>query len=325
MTKYPEVEKICFPVEKVESVEVMENKAMLFNTENAYAIKAIVQREGKDVEKILNFCSNQYKLLRNKSILIPLIEVMEPKFKGIKVRASSHKESQFTVSFSPFVPQISPKSEVILPAIFFENSYDGKLKAKAKGGIVRYMVDELGKVSVTYATYVDGYSFDYVFKHSNEFIYKMENISQLIDKYIENFSKVEALIERMKTVEIADITTDKLKSIVQALIKDTRYPKYLITGQDEKGKEVVAFNADTVISRVRYEMNVFECPLNYWLLYNCLNYVLENADLKMTPKDKSDIDNQIFATIAEFVPDAEDEETPIPTMTINEGDGSSEA
>jgi hypothetical protein len=318
MTKYPEIDKICFPVQKVESTEVMENKAMLFNTENAYAIKAIVQREGKDVEKILNFCSNQYKLLLNKSILLPLVEVMEPKFKGIKVRATSHKESQFTVSFSPFVPQISPNTEVVRPAVFFENSYDGKLKAKAKGGIVRYLVDANGKVSVTYATYVDSLSFDYVFKHSNEFIYRMENISQLIDTYIENFSKVESLIERMKSVEIKDINKEKLKSIVTALIKDTRYPKYLITGEDEKGKDVIAFNADTVLSRVKYEMNIFECPLNYWLLYNSLNYVLENADLKMTPKERADIDNQIFATIAEFIPSDDAQETSLPMMVINE-------
>ena len=87
---------------------------------------------------------------------------------------------------------------------------------------------------------------------------------------------------------------------------------------DEKGKEVVAFNADTVISRVKYEMNVFDCPLNYWLLYNALNYVLENADLKMTPKDRADIDNQIFATIAEFVPTGEDDSNPIPMMILNE-------
>ncbi len=318
MTKYPEIDKICFPVEKVESTEVMENKAMLFNSENTYAIKAIVQREGKGVEKILNFCSTQYKLLLNESILLPLIEVMEPKFKGIKVRATSHKESQFTVSFSPFVPNISPKTEVVRPAVFFENSYDGKLKAKAKGGIVRYLVDANGKVTVTFATYVDGLSFEYVFKHSNELIYRMENISQLIDNYIENFSKVEELIERMKSVEIPDITKDKLTGIVKALLKDTRYPKYLITGQDEKGKEVVAFNADTVISRVRYEMNVFECPLNYWILYNSLNYVLENADLKMTPKERTEVDNQIFATIAEFIPAGEETETPIPVMDINQ-------
>jgi Domain of unknown function (DUF932) len=318
MTKYPQIDKICFPVEKVESIEVMENKATLFNTENAYAIKAYVQREGKTVEKILNFCSKQYKLLLNKSILLPLIEVMEPKFKGIIVRSTSHKESQFTVSFSPFVPTITPKTEVVRPAVFFENSYDGKLKAKAKGGIVRYLVDANGKVSVTYATYVDGLSFDYVFKHSNEFIYKMESISHLIDQYIENFSKVEEMIERMKSVEITDLTKDKLKAIVTALVKGSRYPKYLITGEDEKGKEVVAFNADTVISRVKYEMNVFDCNLNYWLLYNAMNYVLENADLKMTPKDRADIDNQIFATIAEFVPTGEDNENPIPMMILNE-------
>jgi hypothetical protein len=319
MTKYPEIEKICFPVEKVEITSLLVNEATLTNTENTHAIMAVVQREGKNVQKLLNVCSKQYKLLLNQSILLPLIDVMEPKFKGIKVRATSHKESQFTVSFSPFVPSITPKTEVVRPAVFFENSYDGKLKAKAKGGIVRYLVDANGKVSVTYATYVDGLSFDYVFKHSNEFIYKMESISHLIDQYIENFSKVEAMIERMKSVEIADITKDKLKGIVASLIKGSKYPKYLITGEDEKGKEVVAFNADTVISRVKYEMNVFDCPLNYWLLYNALNYVLENADLKMTPKARADIENQIFATIAEFVPSGEDDSNPIPMMVLNMG------
>lgn len=319
MTKYPEIDRICFKVDKFSSVDLMANDETLFNTENEYAIVGEVDREGQKVQKILNFCSNQYKLLRNKTILEPLIEVLEPKFKGIIVRAKSHKESQFTVSFSPFVPKISPNTEVVRPAIYFGNSYDGKVKAHAKGGIVRYLVDANGKVSTTFATYVQGLSFDYVFKHSNEFIYKMERISELIDNYIENFSKVEELIERMKSVEIKDITTEKLKAIVVALTKDTRYPKYLITGHDEKGKEVVAFNEDTVLSRVKYEMNVFETPLNYWILYNSLNYVLENANLKMTPKERADVDNAIFSNIVEFIPsNNEENESKLPTMVLNQ-------
>lgn len=318
MTKYPEIDKICFHAEKVEITSILADQSTLTNSENTHAIIATVQREGKNVQKLVNICSKQYKLLLNQNILLPLIEVMEPRFKGIKVRATSHKESQFTVSFSPFVPTVTPKTEVVRPAIFFENSYDGKLKAKAKGGIVRYLVDTNGKVSVTYSTYLDGLSFDYVFKHSNEFIHKMGSISHLIDQYIDNFSKVEEMIDRMKSVEITDVTKDKLKAIVTILINGSRYPKYLITGEDEKGKEVIAFNADTVISRVKYEMNVFDCPLNYWILYSSMNYVLENADLKMTPKDRADIDNQIFATITEFVPSGEDEKNPIPTMVLNE-------
>src|SRR5579859_455320 len=76
-----EIESVCFPVTKVETVSLFSNPCMEFNSENAYAIVGQPYRATKEghiyqVDKTLNFCSDLYNLLPNKRILEPLEKVM---------------------------------------------------------------------------------------------------------------------------------------------------------------------------------------------------------------------------------------------------------
>lgn len=276
-----QLKSICFPVEKVETKEMLKSVDVGYNSENAYAI---VGRWDKR-EKILNFCSSVYKLIENAVILEPLIPVLEAKFKNLTISVGNDKDSQFTVRMSPIAPSFSRKIEVILPLITFANSYDGKLLAQATGGLARYLVDKQGNVSVMYSSYLKDLSFSYTFKHSNENIYSMEGISKLVDDYITNFHNVEKQIEILKRVTIKSTKSADLEKLIRKLTTGTVFPL----------KEI-----EQAIERIRYESEIFETNPNLWNVYNSLNYILENSESQLTNKMRIDADTKIYANVCEF-------------------------
>lgn len=296
---HPLIKTICFPVNKVSSVEIMKNSNMEFNSENSFAI---VAQLGEGREKTLNFCSDEYNLLLNESILTPLVPILEQKFRGLDITVSSPYDSQFFVHIAPTIPTLSPRSEVIKPSINFTNSYDGHLKARAMGGLVRHLVDEKGKVTKTFTAYLKGYSFLHEFKHSNNMIYTMEEISKQVDLYVADFKKVEDLIDIMKRVDFKSATIEKIEKLVYKLIEGTRFPITSITGITDKGERLIGSNVMSVVERIHYEMLVFESPMTLWILYNALNYVLETCESQLSEKARMEADNRIFANITELIP-----------------------
>ncbi len=289
-----ELRAICFPVSKVPLSAILPNHE--YNSENAFAIVGNVGIKLQpshniplvDRNKVLNFCSDVYKLVENKSILEPLIPVLDQKFKGLEITVDNSKDAQFFVKVSPLLPYISKKSEIILPAISFINSYDGKIKAQAIGGLVRYVVDNKGNVLKNFATYLKGLSFIYEFKHSNTAIYSMLEVSNHIDTYIENFATVQHQIELLKSIDVENATNKNIDNIIRKMAKGTQFPLKSI---------------DDVIDRIVYEMYLFECNFNLWILYNAMNFVLETCEAELSKKLRMEADNKIFANILELIPE----------------------
>lgn len=278
-----QLKSICFPVEKIETREVLKNAEMAYNSENAYAIVGSWPEIGRT--KVLNFCSSVYKLIENALILEPLVPVLESKFKDLKISVGNDKDSQFTVRMSPVIPSFSRKGEVIKPAITFANSYDGKLLAQATGGLVRYTVDKKGVVSEMYSSFLQGLSFSYTFKHSNENIYSMEGISRTIDEYIANFHNVEKQIKMLKRVLVESKSNSDLEKLIRNLTKGTVFPL----------KEI-----EETIQRINYESEIFGTTPNLWTVYNSMNYILEYSESSLTNKMRIDADAKIYANVCEF-------------------------
>jgi len=277
-----DLERICFPVEKIPTIELMKDDKMEFNSENSFAIVGTIG----DRKKTLNFCSSVYALVENVHVLEPLIPVLEGTFKSLDIKAFSEKDAQFFVRMSPTIPSVSPNVEVIKPALTFRNSYDGKILAQATGGLVRYFVDEKGTVNQTYASFLKGLSFSYTFKHSNENIYSMHGIAAELEKYVANFGTVEKQIEFLKAVNIEKATTNKLEKLIRVFSKGAMFPL----------KEI-----EETIDRIHYEGLIFDTDPNLWSIYNAMNYILETSESALTKKMRIDADAKIFENIVEFV------------------------
>lgn len=278
-----QLKSICFPVEKIETREILKNAEMAYNSENAFAIVGNWPELNRT--KVLNFCSSVYKLIENALILEPLVPVLEAKFKDVKINVGNDKDAQFAVRMSPVVPSFSRRGEVIKPAITFANSYDGKLLAQATGGLVRYTVDKEGVVSEMYSSYLKDLSFSYTFKHSNENIYSMEGISLKIDEYIANFHNVEKQIKLLKQVPVKSTKSAQLEKLIRNLTKGTVFPL----------KEI-----EQTIERILYEAEIFGTIPNLWTVYNSMNYILEYSESSLTNKMRIDADTKIYANVCEL-------------------------
>jgi hypothetical protein len=293
MRTYSEkLKTIFFPVEKVPSASIMQNPDMEFNSDNAYAIVATWPAELKPAsnvplpkqrQKTLNFCSDVYQLILNQDVLEPLIPVLEQKFKSLEIIVSNDKDAQFGVRVSPAPESLQKMTEVIVPLVTFTNSYDGKLLAQATGGMVRYLVDDKGNVFQTFSTYLKGLSFVYKFKHNNEGIYTMLELSEKIDQYLAEFHKVTDLIEGMKQITVK---TAGLEKFLRKMADGTIFPL----------KEL-----EETIERIHYESMLLDVEPNLWTVYNAMNYITENTEAALTQKHRMDVNAKVFINMVEHM------------------------
>lgn len=286
-----ELEKIFFDVEKVPSVELSKFDNMEYNSENAYAIVAKWpalndKKEGVLRRKTLNYCSDVYQLILNKDILEPLIPVLESKFKKINIRVGNDKDAQFGVRVSPAPTGLQKMSEEIVPLVTFTNSYDGKVLAQATGGLLRYLVDAKGNVFEMYSTFIKGLSFTYKFKHNNEGIYSMIELSDKVDQHVNEFAKITDLVERMQSVPVKARGADALEKFLRKMADKTIFPL----------KEL-----EETIERVQYESMVLDCDPNLWTVYNSMNYITENSEAALTKKNRMDVNAIILTNIVQYM------------------------
>ena len=277
-----ELKDIFFNVEKVPSVELAANKNMEYNSDMAYAIKA---NWPNGREKTLNYCSDIYALIRNQDVLEPLIPVLEEKFKHLDVYVGVDKDSQFSVRISPVVPSVTIREEVIVPLITFTNSYDGKVLAQATGGLTRHMVDDKGNVFTTWSTFMHGLSFSYKFKHNNEGIYSMTELSTRIDQYLGEFIKVEEQVALMKTF-IVNKRGDKMTEFIETMAKGSIFPLK---------------DLEETLERIEYESMVLDCDPNLWTIYNSMNYITEGTEKALTKKMRMDVDAKVYVNMLEYM------------------------
>lgn len=285
-----ELDQIFFHVEKVESASIAANKNMEYNSDNSFAILAKWETKSESItqentirEKTLNYCSDVYQLVRNQDVLKPLIPVLEEKFKFVDLYVSNDKDAQFSVRVSPVAPSVSVRNEVVLPLITFTNSYDGKVQAQATGGMVRHLVDEKGIVHITFSTYLKGLSFSYKFKHNNERVYDMLDLSGKIDTYLADFSNVTEQVENMKKFEI------KHKSIEDFLTKMAQGTIFPLKDLEE------------TLGRVHYESMILDTEPNLWTIYNSMNYITEYTEKSLTKKMRMDVDAKIYVNMLEYM------------------------
>lgn len=281
-----ELAPLFFPVAKVPTVSIMKNDAMEFNSDNSYAIVATIPTATGTREKALNFCSDIYALIENKDVLLPLIPVLEEKFHAVNIKVKAEKHSQFTVRVAPVVPGFSPRTSIVRPSVTFTNSYDGKLLAQAKGGLVRYFTKSDGTVETTYSTFVPGVSFSYTFKHNSEHIYSMTAISELFKNYVAEFSLVEGQIALMQNTMLKRTGPKTLgPKLVSDMAKGTLFPLKQI---------------EDCIDRIMYEAEVLDEDVNLWTVYNAMNYIIETSENALSTKMRSDSEAKVYANVYEY-------------------------
>lgn len=259
---------ILFHTEKVDSTKIA--PGFQFKSKDAYSI--VGYPEGGKV--VLNTCSDKYNIIKNEEVLMPLMELVENQFDQSSLRVLNEDDARFQVSIVP--RKQKAVLDEILPRFQFNNSYDGTVKATLSGGLYRTVCENGAAIPVK------GKTFTYSFKHNDREILMpetWEQITLIMQTFIHEFPAIEDSINKMKSVKIeVGELTKVLETIASA---SNLFPKKGIAKAFE---------------RAQIESVMLKEPMNLWLAYNGLNYVLnhDREDLKIVQHVRNSIDEKLI-------------------------------
>jgi tetrahydromethanopterin S-methyltransferase subunit B len=252
---------ILFEVELINTTEIVTDKNCARLPFDRYTSVRTWPKGKNEKYEIPYMGGEKYVLVTNNEVLNPLVDVLtkNPKFKNLQVRVSNVNNEVFTVDFFNMPPD-KRKNDYIAPVIRFVNSYNGKVKAKASAAL--YRIDKEGKQSI-----LNSGSVAYEFKHhSDEGAVRIAEISESVDKILEDFATVNEQVEKLKAIEVSEVT----KTINDIVPDAKHYPKKAISH---------------AIELVTYESVLFGVQPNLWLIYTALAQAVKKESLQTSLND----------------------------------------
>lgn len=220
----------------------------------------------------------KYVLVKNSDIIMPLLEVLKDKFKDIRVHLTNVNNEVFSVEFYEVMPD-KIKVGYLAPTIRIENSYNGKVKAKAKAGLVWLHKNNEGEVI---EEFLNNGAVAYEFKHhSDEGSVRITELAEQVDKILADFTSVKQQIEALKKIEVKEV----LKTMEQICPDAKKYPKKAIP---------------LAVELINYDTQVFNSEPNLWLVYTALAQAVKKNESSMDNYEKDTADSVAWANVLEY-------------------------
>jgi hypothetical protein len=268
--KYPGMENILFPVEKVDLMDLIPEGTIpgLSVVRNCnHAIVGTV----KNKPKILQFCSKGYTVLSNEVMLDNILPLLSPLGAvETSVRSFDHRRFFITVAFKEAAFKVGAKEDLIFPAIAINNSYDGGLKFGLDLGYYRqicsngmrvpYSPDLITKINMLHTAQLGESSFQ-------------TKINDTVIPFVENGKRHAKFFSSMTKIKIDPMV------VLNKVAENTRFPK----------RQIEAAHA-----RVLRECDELNTDANLWLAYNGLNYVLNHGEMAMQEHKRVSLDRTIL-------------------------------
>lgn len=235
----------------------------------------------KQGPKITNLCSEDYGLIPNRELILPLLEMLDNTGLDYETEVNNTNDQRF------FVQLIFPKkginfgygkkTDLVLPKITWRNSYDLSLKYGLMAGIWR-------KVCSNGMMAPDQDSFKSLKKlHTVNFSeISLSETLELIMSFLQDSSMIMQPFEILRERIIA---MDELEEFVDDIIEYTKFPK--------RQKEMV-------LQRILEEKAINNAPnLDGWLIYNGFNFQLNwNDEINMAPHKIQKLDMELVEAIS---------------------------
>lgn len=224
---------------------------------------------------VVNACSKNYGLITNKELMTPLIELLEKSYE-VEAHASNWGFSKFYVDFVIKDIEIKiQKRDKIFPRIRMNNSYDGSVRYQFEFGFWRQvcgnglcvLLDELENGSIK-MRHTPGNSKDAAIKTMAAIEGFIREVPRLTKGY---HDLIEHEMDKDDAIEMINLVIDEVK----------RFPR-------KKEEEVM--------DRMDKEINM-GLPINAFMVYNALNYVLYKTDSQMKPHKRDKVDLEILEFI----------------------------
>ena len=255
-----EIDHLLFGVKKVKTVDLIPGYKPL-----SYNNVAIVDNKNR----ILNFCSEDYGLVTNSSI----ISAVQKQFKDMDIEikgTSSHSNTRFKfdVVFKDY-ELTKDKKDMIFPKLSIYNSYNGRTRYSFSGGLFRLvclngLTVPVGESAKTIS------SIHTPTAESGLALHQMEEIVSVMLKARDE------LLEPIELLKDIPIYNPELR--VEIIADATGFPKNQV---------------EAVLERINLESKQME--LTDWVIYNGFNFQLNhNEEFAMAPDKRMKLDQQIF-------------------------------
>lgn len=262
-----DLKSLFFKVEKVES-----NSPGLTFAKNL--THQIVVTVGK-IKKVVNCCSKNYGLISMEDLVTPLAKRLEETH-HVEVKFQQSNDSRFFIDFiikdTKYKVQ---KKDDIFARVRMNNSYDGKVKYQFSFGFYRLVCE-------------------------NGMSVPMGNLSKAI-KLRHSAGFTESAIEKTVTAIEAFITNiPEIMKSYEPLVNSTLNWEQAMTKIQATMEQVPKFpkkKEELITARLQTEMKM-GLPLNDFLLYNSMNYVLYNNESQMQQHKRDKIDQSVLNFIS---------------------------
>jgi len=251
--------------EKIETKSLFKNDSVILPNRSEYAIK-VKTDEG---EKIVNFCSKNYQLVKNNEIFPRIEDTLSRHFIfQKKYRHVNHSIfwADYAIEGSDFT--VGNSRDVVKPVIRILHSYDGSVSFRAKMGFYRQICSN-GLWGYKYDT-------DINLKHSiGNFDKIMNDTIKGLDDFIKNAKNYIGSFDELAKHRIPDP-----ERYIELLVNSTRFPSRQM---------------QAVIERAYTEQQTHDLEMSKWLIYNAFNYQLNhNKDFTNDELYRMQIDAQLL-------------------------------
>jgi hypothetical protein len=264
-------DKRLFPdVRKISMEETLPN--FLHNTGLSHAV--LVSTAAGD--RIVNYCSEDYFLVKNEEILPPLITELR-KFYKVDMKYRVYNHARFYIDLIIKDKELSMGSmDKIYGKIITVNSYDGSKRYHFEMGFWRKVCAN-GLMGFT--------GWDSVSHLHTPGITSITDFSAVMAMTAKFLEEADEHFERFRELASQPVRNPLLR--IDEILDETDFPPSL---------------AEDVVSRLEEERKILGTgQVTDWLIYNAFNYQLNHAeDYKAKEEKKAKIDSQVFQYLLNY-------------------------
>jgi hypothetical protein len=222
-------------------------------------------------DKVVNFCSSQYRLIHNSEIFPAIEELLNSRY-VVKPKYIIHNDCEFFVNYV-----IEGKDTIIGKSVFDKSSpiirvthsYNSKRKFTLSLGIWRQICSN-GMFGFAYDSKIN-------MLHTESLTYTIQNdLLYHIEKALEQVNGLKSRYEVMTDISVQRLA---LPNVLEQVINEAKlFPKKQLYQVDKRIQEELAMGVE----------------LNQFTVYNGFNYVLNHSDsFNSDPETRVNIDQQL--------------------------------
>jgi hypothetical protein len=278
-------EDICFPVEVIKNPEW---------TNSEYSRIVVGTIGGR--EKMLNYCSPVYELVKNADVFPKIEDLFN--LHGIQFKATySHIGhvrfyASFVIENPEFAHRFLGTNDVIKFKWHQQMSYNGKTKLMGWGGFYRQVCTNGLMIP---CVELQQFNLRVGGKHTESIKVHLATIDAMLTNLVNNYSEVsEAIIKKYELLggrmvtDVEDRITEVLEAVGITAVENSKFNTVnditlRITSELEK-PEMVGYNG----------------VVNDWLVYNGINqYINDESRNSTLPEKRSEIDSKVLEYLLE--------------------------